>query len=153
MYFFFFFRSYINKVIKFVCKEGYVETLSGRRRYFPQINKVDKITQAQIERQSVNTIIQGSAADLTKYAIIRMEKNLQKYSDNLKINVLNDNSSAVDLVLHVHDELIYECPANKVRQIAKMLKSSMENCAKLSLPLIVKIKAGKDWGSLNVCDV
>lgn len=81
-----------------------------------------------------------------------MEKNIQKYSNNLKINLSNDQSSTVDLVLHVHDELIYECPTNKARQIAKILKSSMENCAKLSLPLIVKIKMGHSWGSLKICD-
>lgn len=129
-----------------------METLSGRRRYFPSANTIDKGHRAQIERQAVNTIVQGSAADISKYAIIRMERNVRKYADNLKVNVANDKFSSVDLVLHIHDELMYECPANKGRQIAKILKLSMENCAKLSVPLMVKVKTGDSWGSLMVCD-
>lgn len=129
-----------------------METLSGRRRYFSSANTNDRGRRAQIERQAVNTIVQGSAADISKCAIIRMERNIRKYANDIKVNLPDDKLSSVDLVLHIHDELMYECPANKARQIAKILKLSMENCAKLSVPLMVKVKTGDSWGSLMDCD-
>lgn len=77
-----------------------------------------------------------------------MERNLKKYQDQLKINIQNDSMTSVNLVLHLHDELIYEVPEDKAKAIAKILKYSMENCVKFSIPLNVKIKMGKNWGSL-----
>lgn len=74
-----------------------------------------------------------------------MERNLHKYRAVLE----NDATfNRIDLVLHLHDELFYEIPVEKSTQFVKILKSSMENCAKLSVPLRVKIKSGKNWGTM-----
>lgn len=123
-------------------ENGYVETLAGRRRYIADICEPNHPRKrARAERQAINTTIQGSAADIAKYAILRMERNLLKYGEQLKTDGIN-------LVLHLHDELLYEVPNKNVRQVLKILKSSMENCAKLSVPLKVKLKKGQCWGSM-----
>lgn len=104
---------------------------------------------AQAERQAINTTIQGSAADIAKYAILRMERNLLKYQNVLRTNVSNDPKTSISLVLHLHDELLYEVPCDKTKLVLKILKSSMENCAKLLVPLKVKLKSGQSWGSMK----
>lgn len=124
-------------------ENGYVETITNRRRYLPNIKSDAVSTKNQAERQAINTTIQGSAADIAKYAIIRMSKNLKKIDNLLKTN------NRVELVLHMHDELIYEVPINLVERIANVLKHSMENCVQLDVPLKVKVKTGKNWGELN----
>lgn len=135
--------------MKYARQQGYIETLAGRRRYLPHINSADSAQRSQAERQAINTSIQGSAADVAKYAMLRMERNLKKYEATLGINMADDaGSSHVHLVLHLHDELMYEVPADKAMKVARILKSSMENCAKLKVPLQVKLKAGSSWGNL-----
>lgn len=146
-------RAYTDQIVDFASRKGYIETLAGRRRYLAAINVEDSQQRSQSQRQAINTTIQGSAADVAKYAILRMERNLRKYERTLKLNVAGVAASRVDLVLHLHDELIYEVPADKVRQVAKILRSSMENCAKLNVPLRVKVRAGQSWGDMNVQDV
>jgi DNA polymerase theta len=142
-------RQYTEMIIKHAREKGYVETMTARRRYLSQIRSENSSDKAQAERQAVNTTIQGSAADIAKYAILRVERNLKKYQSELKINIPNVPASSVDFVLQLHDELIYELPVEKARQVAKILKHSMENCAQLSIPLRVKIKMGPSWGELS----
>lgn len=127
---------------------GFVESIAGRRRYLPFINSNVAAKRSQSERQAINTSVQGSAADIVKYAILRMERNVSKYETSLKVNIPQVPLSYVNLVLHLHDELIYEIPINKDKQLIKILKMSMENCAKLSVPLRVKIKKGLNWGNM-----
>lgn len=74
-----------------------------------------------------------------------MERNLSKYQ-----TVLTNNS--INLVLHLHDELLYEAPSEKSNQVVKILKSSMENCAKLLVPLRVKVKKGQCWGTMKTTE-
>lgn len=94
------------------------------------------------ERQALNSTVQGSASDLVKNAILRMEKNIKrlKYENDCK------------LVLHLHDELFYEVNERKWKEIAKVLTYSMENCVTLNVPLMVKIKVGSNWGELKEVD-
>lgn len=140
-------RNYTQRVITGAREKGYVETIGGRKRFLPDINaRENPRKQAKAERVAVNTTIQGSAADIAKYAILRMERNLIKYRTVLRNESASDH---IDLVLHLHDELIYEVPLDKSNQVIKILKSSMENCAKLSVPLKVKIKKGKSWGTMS----
>lgn len=146
-------RTYTNQIVDFASINGYIETLAGRRRYLPAINADDSKTRSQSERQAINTTIQGSAADVAKYAVLRMERNIRKYERTLKLNVVGLAASRVDLVMHLHDELIYEVPADKVRQVAKILRSSMENCAKMNVPLMVKLRSGPSWGEMVVQEV
>lgn len=127
-------------------KNGFVETIAGRRRMIPDINAGQSSRKgAQAERQAINTTIQGSAADIAKYAILRMERNLLKYQATLQ-------ADAIDLVLHLHDELLYEVPKKKCDKVVKILKSSMENCARLLVPLQVKVKQGKSWGTMQITE-
>ncbi|XP_055534466.1 DNA polymerase theta [Wyeomyia smithii] len=139
-------RRYTDKVIQITRERGYIETLTGRRRYLPAIQSTDLKRRAEAERQAVCTTVQGSAADILKNAILRMMRNLRKYHETLRLG-------QVDLVLHLHDELIFEVPHEHARKVAKILKSSMENCAKLSLPLRVKVKVGPSWGELKEIQV
>lgn len=130
-------------------ENGFIETIAGRRRYLHEINSMEKpFKRAQAERQAINSTIQGSAADIAKYAILRMERNLTKYQKILK----TDANNHIDLVLHLHDELLYEIPADKTNQVLKILKSSMENCAKLLVPLRVKLKRGRSWGEMKTLE-
>ncbi|XP_063702529.1 DNA polymerase theta [Culicoides brevitarsis] len=138
-------RNYTEIIVNKARRKGFVETLIGRRRYLPKIKDGNAKEQHQSERQAVNTTIQGSAADIAKHALIRMEKNLQKYEKELGIGPKND----VNLILHVHDELVYEVPADKITKIAKVLRHSMENCIKMSIPLRVKMKMGRSWGEMT----
>lgn len=153
------------KVVKFARNNGYVETITGRRRYLdhinsgePQLKSMDKfysdlfgvspflfyIIADQAERQAINSTIQGSAADIAKSAILRMEKNIERYREKLGLA-----EHSVNLVLHLHDELIFEVPIEKARKIAKVLSLTMENSVKLTVPLRVKLKIGRSWGELQ----
>lgn len=146
-------RTYTERIVSYARQQGYVETLAGRRRYLPAIQADNGTQRAQAERQAVNTTIQGSAADVAKYAMLRMERNVRKYANTLRINVAGVPESRVELVLHLHDELVYEVPVDRVKSVAKVLRSSMENCAKLNVPLRVKLKAGRSWGEMEKLDV
>lgn len=155
MNFYYFRRKYIEKVIKFAEQHGYVETITGRRRYLIYIHSSNSSQKAQAERQAVNTTIQGSAADISKNAILKVEKYFKKHQQKLSstassINSRNNELSEMNLVLHLHDELIFEISKHEIPRIAKLLKLAMENCVKLSVPLRVRLKVGNSWGTM--CD-
>ncbi|XP_017968668.1 DNA polymerase theta isoform X1 [Drosophila navojoa] len=137
-------KAYTMKVVKFARNNGYVETITGRRRYLDHINSGELQLKTQAERQAINSTIQGSAADIAKSAILRMEKNLGRYREKLGLA-----KNAVNLVLHLHDELIFEVPTDKAKKVAKVLSLTMENCVKLNVPLRVKLKIGRSWGELQ----
>uniref|UniRef100_A0A6P4FCY1 DNA polymerase theta n=1 Tax=Drosophila rhopaloa TaxID=1041015 RepID=A0A6P4FCY1_DRORH len=137
-------REYTQKVVKFARNNGYVETIMGRRRYLDHINSPEEQMKNQAERQAINSTIQGGAADIAKTAILKMEKNMARYRGKLGLG-----ERSVNLVMHLHDELIFEVPADKAKKIAKVLSLTMENCVKLSVPLKVKLKIGRSWGELQ----
>ena len=91
-------KSFMSDTIEFCKRRGFVVTISGRKRFLPAIHSVDKSTQNQAERQAVNTVIQGSAADLIKMAMINIDRHFRKVDDSL-----------TRLVLQQHNELLYEC--------------------------------------------
>lgn len=95
----------------------------------------------QAERQAVNTVIQGSAADIAKVAMINSERELQE--------VFFKTKHKPKLVLHLHDELIYEVPKKYTRKVAKIIKKNMENSVQLSVPFPVKVKTGISWGEMK----
>ncbi|KAG5680137.1 hypothetical protein PVAND_009662 [Polypedilum vanderplanki] len=132
-------RRYTESIIKKTKEKGYIETVTCRRRYLPSINSEDSSERSKAERQALNSTIQGSASDLVKNAILRMEKNLKKK------NLQNE----CHLVLHLHDELFYEVSEEYLKETADILINSMENCVKLNVPLLVKIKTGNSWGNLK----
>lgn len=131
-------KQYGDKIVQKTREQGFIETVTCRRRYFPAIKSENSSERSQAERQALNTCIQGSASDLVKNAILRMGRNMRKH-----------NIEGCELVLHLHDELFYEVPETKLKEAAKILIQSMQNCVKLNVPLLVKLKAGPCWGEMK----
>ncbi|MCL2186686.1 MAG: DNA polymerase, partial [Treponema sp.] len=126
--------KFIEDTIRKTEQFGFVTTISGHRRYIPTINSRNKTEKSAAERIAVNTPIQGSAADIVKMAMIRLDKKLT-----------SENSRA-RLLLQVHDELILECPKDECEKIASLVKTEMEQAAALSIPLRVSVETGDRWG-------
>ncbi len=126
-------KSYIQKQIDFARHNGYVETISGRRRYLKDINSANAVVRGAAERNAVNAPIQGSAADIIKIAMINIHKKL--VSENWKSKML----------LQVHDELVFDVHNSELEKIQPMIKHEMENAFKLTVPLDVEIGLGKNW--------
>ncbi|MCL2196130.1 MAG: DNA polymerase I [Treponema sp.] len=128
---------FIENTIKKVEQQGYITTISGRRRYIPTINSRNKTEKSAAERVAVNTPIQGSAADIVKTAMLNLDKRLVKENSPAKI------------LLQVHDELILECPENNAEETVKLIKAEMEKAASLVIPLRVTAETGKRWGDFH----
>jgi DNA polymerase-1 len=128
---------YIDKIVKFARKAGYVETIFGRRRYLPDINSSISNIRNAAERMAVNMPIQGTAADLIKMAMVEIDKKLQKISPKSK------------MILQVHDELVFEVPDQDLEPVANLVKMEMEKIYDLGVPLKVDLSQGKDWGTLT----
>ena len=125
-------------------KSGFVTTLSGRRRPFnfkvrSDGRKKDADEQAANERSAVNTICQGSAADLLKLAIIKLEAKFREEGMDAWCNMF----------LQIHDEILFELPCDRVYQAAKIIKETMESAAQLEVKLKVKVHMGPSWGELE----
>ncbi|MCQ2106522.1 MAG: DNA polymerase I [Fibrobacter sp.] len=114
-------------------RDGYVETLTGRRRYIAGIDSSDRMESQMAERMAVNTPVQGSAADLIKIAMIRIQKRI------------NDEQLPLRMMLQVHDELVFECPKDRVEELSAMVKSEMENAMQLQVPLVASAGFGENW--------
>jgi len=125
--------SYMKNVIERAKNEGFVETSFGRRRYLPELTASNHMTRAFGERVARNMPIQGTAADIIKIAMIKVDNRLRK-----------ENLSA-RLILQVHDELIVECPQFEAMQVAMILQEEMESAVKLSVPLVAEASVGKTW--------
>ena len=130
-------KSYLDKTIKDARKNGYVETLFGRRRYLPELKSKIFAVRSFGERVALNMPIQGTAADLIKLAMIEVDKALK-----------NAHLSA-GLLLQVHDELLLSAAEKEAEQTAEILKNSMENVMLLSVPLEVSLAMGKDYYSVK----
>ena len=126
-------QQYIEDVKASAHRDGYVETLSGRRRYIAGIDSSDRMESQMAERMAVNTPVQGSAADLIKIAMIRIQKRI------------NDENLPLRMMLQVHDELVFECPKDQVEAMAQMVKSEMEGAMELKVPLVASVGFGENW--------
>ena len=126
-------KSFIADQVDFARENGYVETISGRRRYLKDINSANAIVRGGAERNAVNAPIQGSAADIIKIAMINIHKKLT--SENWKSKML----------LQVHDELVFDVHNSELEKIQPMIKHEMENAFKMAVPLDVEIGLGKNW--------
>ena len=126
-------RDYMNRVVEDARKIGYTKTLYGRRRYIPELKSSNFNIRQGAERIALNTPIQGTAADIIKLAMIRVDKALsEKYPE-------------AKLLLQVHDELIVECPESIAQQVAALVSEQMQKVAALSVPLLAEAKCGKSW--------
>ena len=126
-------RAYMKQVVEDAKAIGYTETMYGRRRYIPELKSSNFNVRSGAERIALNTPIQGTAADLIKLAMIRVE------------NALNELFPEAELLLQVHDELIVECPEAIAPQVAELISREMENVAQLNVPLTAEAKFGKSW--------
>jgi DNA polymerase-1 len=126
-------QKFMQSTIAKADRDGYVRTMCGRIRYLPQIHSTNRQLREFAERTSINTPIQGSAADLIKLAMIQIHKELLKR--NLKSTML----------LQVHDELVFEVPENELEELSDIVKQKMETAMKLKVPVKVEIGKGKNW--------
>ena len=126
-------RSYIDNQIAFAREYGYVQTISGRRRYLKDIHSGNAVVRGGAERNAVNAPIQGSAADIIKIAMINIYNRLQKEQWQTK------------MLLQVHDELVFDVPKTELEQVKPMIKQEMENAFKMAVPLEVEIGEGTNW--------
>jgi DNA polymerase I len=131
-------RDYMDRTKAFSREHGYVETIFGRRAHYPEIKSSNPQVRAFNERASINAPIQGSAADIIRRAMVRMEAALEK-----------QKLSSVRMLLQVHDELVFEAPEGDVEAAIPVIQDVMENAAfpaiKLAVPLKVDARAAKNW--------
>lgn len=126
-------RSYMKQVVADARDTGYTETLYGRRRYIPELKSSNFNIRSGAERIALNTPIQGTAADIIKLAMIRVE------------NALKEQFPEAKLLLQVHDELIVECPEEIGGEVAVLVSREMQAVASLRVPLTAEAKYGKSW--------
>jgi DNA polymerase-1 len=134
-------KGYLDNMRRLAAQQGYVETLLGRRRYFPGLKSGgNQVTRAREEREAINAPIQGTAADIMKLAMIRVATALQE--NNLKGHMM----------LQVHDELVLECPQSELKKTARIVRSMMENAYNLAIPLKTEARYGRNWGDLSILE-
>jgi DNA polymerase-1 len=126
-------KSFMTSQVDFARENGYVETISGRRRYLKDINSANAIVRGGAERNAVNAPIQGSAADIIKIAMINIHKKL------------TDEHWKSKMLLQVHDELVFDVHNSELEKIQPMIQHEMENAFKMAVPLDVEIGLGKNW--------
>jgi DNA polymerase-1 len=126
-------KAYMKNVVADATQAGYTETLFGRRRWIPELKSTNFNIRQGAERIALNTPIQGTAADLIKLAMIRVD------------HALSEKFPDAHLLLQVHDELIVECPEEIAEQVANLVSSEMEQVASLSIPLVAEAKWGYSW--------
>jgi DNA polymerase-1 len=126
-------RRYMQEVVEFGKKYGYVETLLKRRRYLPDLKAKNKMVQSFAQRMALNTPIQGTSADIIKLAMIKVYK-------ELKSRQLNSQ-----LLLQVHDELVLEVRRDELEEVALLVRECMENACTLKVPLEVSLETGDNW--------
>lgn len=126
-------KNYMENVVREARDKGYVETLFHRRREIPDINSRNFNVRGFAERTAINSPIQGSAADILKIAMIRLDQ------------ALTDGNFKTRMLLQVHDEIVLEVPANELTAIKTLVKEIMESAIELSVPLKADESAGKTW--------
>jgi DNA polymerase-1 len=126
-------KRYIEETIDFARKNGYVETLLGRRRPIPELRSGRPQVRSQGERLAVNMPIQGTSADIIKIAMVRCQK------------ALAESDLETRLVLQIHDELLFEGPAGEMDTASELVEREMCRAFDLDPPLAVDVGVGKDW--------
>ena len=126
-------RTYMDQVVKDCEKNGYVTTLLGRRREIPEIHDKNRMIREFGKRAAMNAPIQGSAADLIKLAMIRIDK------------AMKEKKVKSRMILQVHDELIFEVPQDEIDMMKSLINDGMVNAMSLKVPLTAECAVGKDW--------
>jgi DNA polymerase I len=136
-------KRYLDGIRRLAGQQGYVETLLGRRRYFPNLRMTSGVNVNQRnreEREAINAPIQGTAADIMKLAMIKLPP------------VLAQSGSQARLLLQVHDELVLETPINELKETARLVQDVMEHAFEMSIPLATDSKSGENWGIMQPID-
>ena len=126
-------KNYMDRTIDMAKEKGYVETITGRRRYLRDIRSANAMTRKAAERTAINTPIQGSAADMIKIAMVNMAPRLR------------ESGLACRMLLQVHDELVFELPAEELPAAKEIVTATMRDALKLAVPVVVEMGAGKSW--------
>ncbi len=126
-----------QRTLSLTREKGYAETMFGRRRYLPAIHSSNFQVRSAAEREAINMPIQGTAADIIKVAMIKVDAELR------------DRELKSRMLLQVHDELIFECPADEVPEIRDVALRIMPASLEMNVPLKVDVKQGKNWGALE----
>ena len=126
-------RAYMDRIVEQARADGYVETLMHRRRALPELKSSNHNLRAFGERVALNMPIQGTAADLMKLAMVRVERRLA------------DEGLAAQLIMQVHDELIVECPEDEAARVQALLEEEMSGVMTLAVPLPAEAHCGKNW--------
>lgn len=130
-------KGYIESTKRLVRERGYVETVLGRRRYIPDINSSNAQVRAAAERMAINMPVQGTSADIIKLAMIQIQQEMDRRGLESK------------MILQVHDELVFEVPKEELEEMKGLVAEVMPKAMKLSVPIKVEVKAGKNWGQLE----
>ncbi len=132
-------KRYLEQTRKLAAEQGYVETLLGRRRYFPALmGSLNQQMRQREEREAINAPIQGTAADIMKIAMLKIPGALK--AAGLKGQML----------LQVHDEIVLECPQEELEKTAQVVQKTMEEAYPLSIPLSTEARSGRSWGEMKV---
>ncbi len=131
-------KKYLDGIRKEATQDGYVETMLGRRRYFPNLkSSLNQVLRNREEREAINAPIQGTAADIMKIAMIRIPPALAQAGLRGK------------MLLQVHDELVVECPRAELKEVVGVVRDVMENAFKLDIPLSTEARWGLNWDELK----
>jgi DNA polymerase-1 len=131
-------KKYLDGIRKLAAQQGYVETLLGRRRYFPALQgKANVQVKNREEREAINAPVQGTAADIMKLAMLKVTPALKEAGLKAK------------MLLQVHDELVFECPKDEVEETARLVQKAMADAYPLSIPLSTEARCGANWGEMK----
>jgi DNA polymerase-1 len=134
-------KTFLDGLRKSAAEQGFVETLLGRKRYFPGLKtQTNPNLRNREEREAINAPIQGTAADILKLAMVKMPGELSNARQSAR------------MLLQVHDELVLECPRSELIETARIVQDIMENAFKLSIPLTTDASWGLNWGELTPLD-
>jgi DNA polymerase-1 len=133
-------QRYLNEVRERVTVDGYVSTLLGRRRYFPELEQgstVNETARSRALREAINAPIQGTAADIIKLAMLELPAKLESAG------------LGAAMLLQVHDELVFECPAEELQETREMVEQVMQQAYQLDVPLKTETKMGENWADMK----
>lgn len=130
-------KEYQEKILKEAYEKGYLETITGFKRYFLELQSPNHILRNAGERMASNFPVQGSAADVIKQAMIDITK------------IIKEKKLKSRLIMQVHDELVFEVLEEEIKEVTPLIKERMENALPLIVPLIVDLKIGKNWGEMS----
>jgi DNA polymerase-1 len=131
-------KKYLDGIRRLAAEQGYVETLLGRRRYFPNLkNQSDRNIRNREEREAINAPIQGSAADIMKVAMLRVPA------------ALIQAGLSAHMILQVHDELVLECSEAELARTTEVVQDIMESAYQLDVPLLTEARFGPNWGQMQ----